>query len=130
MSKKVLPINRKTFQKEISTLSGCTLEECDYVLRAIETVVQKELADRGIVRIPGVVEIRKKVQAATAERQGVNPWNGKPCTFRARPAKNVLRFKAHKDLALFMAAHPIEANDAVQQVSDNASGNEGVSGAG
>lgn len=46
----------------------------------------------------GLAKLRVVHKPATKARQGINPFNGKPTTFAAKPARNVIKIKPLKKL--------------------------------
>ncbi len=56
----------------------------------------------GLFTVPGLMKITLKKKPATKARVGVNPFTGEQMTFKAKPARNVVRIrplKALKDMA-------------------------------
>ncbi len=48
-------------------------------------------AGSGVFKIPGLLRITVKRKPATPARQGINPFTKEPTTFKAKPARNVIR---------------------------------------
>jgi nucleoid DNA-binding protein len=74
------------------------------VLQALADEVRHELARKdgpGKVMIPDLVIVTRSVRPATAEKQGVNPFTREPMTFKAKPARTVI--KARPTAALTVA---------------------------
>ena len=47
----------------------------------------------GVFKVPGLMRITVKRKPATKERQGINPFTKEPMTFKAKPARNVVRVR-------------------------------------
>ena len=47
----------------------------------------------GVFAVPGLMRITVKRKPATKERQGINPFTKEPMTFKAKPARNVVRVR-------------------------------------
>jgi DNA-binding protein HU-beta len=70
------------------------------VLETLATVGYKELKKAGVFLVPGFAKFVVIKKPATKARQGTNPFNGEPMTFKAKPARKIVRarpVKAAKD---------------------------------
>ena len=67
-------------------------------LSALEDVCTKELQEKGIVCIPGILKIKAVAKPATEERQGINPFTKAPITIPAKPASTRLKISPVKAL--------------------------------
>ena len=70
---------------------------------ALSEVVKKDLSKRGpgAVNLAGLMKITVQRKPATKARKGINPFTGEMTTFKAKPARNVVKvrpMKALKDL--------------------------------
>ena len=52
----------------------------------------------GIFTLPGLCKIKVKRKKATKARKGINPFNGEPTIFKAKPACNVVKILPLKNL--------------------------------
>jgi hypothetical protein len=52
----------------------------------------------GIFTVPGLMKIKVNTRPATAARKGINPFTGEPTTFKAKPARRVVKVTALKGL--------------------------------
>lgn len=59
---------------------------------------QKELKQKGKVRIPQVGILRLNVKKAKPARWGTNPFTGEKQKFKAKPKSKVVKFTAAKQL--------------------------------
>ena len=67
---------------------------------ALVTVGHKELKKSGAFTVPGFAKFVVVKKPATKARKGVNPFTGEPTTFKAKPARKIVRarpVKAAKD---------------------------------
>lgn len=48
--------------------------------------------------IPGLMKCTVKRKPATKARKGINPFTGEPCTFKAKPARNIVKVRPLKKL--------------------------------
>ena len=73
------------------------------VKRVIESLAEigyKELKKTGAFVLPGFAKFVVAKKPATKARKGINPFNGEPMTFKAKPARRIVRarpVKAVKD---------------------------------
>jgi nucleoid DNA-binding protein len=70
------------------------------VIQSLANVGYKELKKNGLFVLPGFAKFVVIKKPATKERQGINPFTKEPMTFKAKPARKVLKarpVKAAKD---------------------------------
>ena len=70
------------------------------VLESLSAVGYKELKKNGLFVLPGFAKFVVIKKPATKERKGINPFTKEPMTFKAKPARKVLKarpVKAAKD---------------------------------
>lgn len=80
----------------------CSLAKKDVksVIESLAAVGHQELKRAGAFVLPGFAKFTVVKKPATPERQGVNPFTKEPTTFKAKPARKVLKVrpvKAAKD---------------------------------
>ena len=52
----------------------------------------------GIFTLPGLCKVKVVRKKATRARKGINPFTGEPTIFKAKPARNVVKVLALKNL--------------------------------
>ena len=70
------------------------------VIQSLATVGYKELKKNGVFLVPGFAKFVVIKKPATKARQGTNPFTGEAMTFKAKPARKIVRarpVKAAKD---------------------------------
>jgi DNA-binding protein HU-beta len=70
------------------------------VLETLATIGYKELKKSGVFLVPGFAKFVVIKKPATKARQGTNPFTGEAMTFKAKPARKIVRarpVKAAKD---------------------------------
>ncbi len=80
--------------------SGLEKKQVNAVLDALNNVVYKELKADREVTIPGLLKLTTVRKAAQPEREGINPFTKEKTTFKAKPARTVVKprpVKALKD---------------------------------
>ena len=79
---------------------GLSKKQVKGVIGALATVGYKELKKTGSFLLPGFAKFVVIKKPATKARQGINPFTKEPTTFKARPARKIVRarpVKAAKD---------------------------------
>jgi nucleoid DNA-binding protein len=85
----------------IADATGVSKRDVSAVFDALNEQIKKALSGRGGSRnftIHGLCKIVVQHKPATKERQGVNPFTGEPTTFKAKPARNVVKIRPLKKL--------------------------------
>ena len=70
------------------------------VLETLATIGYKELKKSGVFLVPGFAKFVVIKKPATKARKGTNPFTGEAMTFKAKPARKIVRarpVKAAKD---------------------------------
>jgi nucleoid DNA-binding protein len=70
------------------------------VLESLATTAYKELKKSGAFVVPGLAKFVVVKKPATKARKGTNPFTGEAMTFKAKPARKIVRarpVKAAKD---------------------------------
>lgn len=86
--------------EKISTATELTKKDVKGVLDSLATLGYKELKKTGAFTVPGFAKFVVVKKPATKARKGVNPFTGEPTTFKAKPARKIVRarpVKAAKD---------------------------------
>ena len=98
-----MPANRMSKTELIEAIagqSGLEKKQVSAVLDALSDVVYKELKAQHEVVIPGLLKLTSVTKPAVPEREGINPFTKEPTTFKAKPARTVIKprpLKALKD---------------------------------
>ena len=93
-------MNKSQFVAAMAEKSGLTRQQAESALDAINAMVAQQLGKRGPgeVLIPGLLRLNVVDKPATSQREGVNPFTREPMTFKARPARRVIKVRALKAL--------------------------------
>ncbi len=70
------------------------------ILETLASIGYKELKKSGVFLVPGFAKFVVIKKPATKARKGTNPFTGEPMTFKAKPARKIVRarpVKAAKD---------------------------------
>ena len=79
---------------------GLSKRQVKSVMESLTKIGYKELKKSGAFMLPGFAKFVVIKKPATKERQGINPFTKEPTTFKARPARKIVRarpVKAAKD---------------------------------
>jgi nucleoid DNA-binding protein len=65
------------------------------VFHVMGSLIKADLSKNGsgVFKVPGLMRITVTRKPATKERQGINPFTKEPMTFKAKPARNVIRVR-------------------------------------
>lgn len=93
------PAKSEVFAK-ISEVTGVSKKDVSAVFDALSEQIRKSLGKGGpkVFTIHGLCKITVTHKPATKERQGTNPFTGEPTTIKAKPARNVVKVRALKQL--------------------------------
>lgn len=84
----------------IAEASELTKRQISGVFDNLAAVIKKDLGKRGpgIFTVPGLMKIKVVRKPATKARKGINPFTGVEMMFKAKPARNVVKVLALKNL--------------------------------
>ncbi len=84
----------------IADKTGLTKKDVGAVFESLSTLIKRDLKRNGpgVYTVPGLMKIKVVRKPATKTRKGVNPFTGEPMTFKAKPARNVVKVLALKAL--------------------------------
>lgn len=94
------PPTKSEILGHISEETGLTRKEVAGVFESLNGVIKKNLGRRGpgVFTIPGLVKVKRVNKPATKARKGINPFTGEETTFKAKPARNVVKAVCLKGL--------------------------------
>jgi DNA-binding protein HU-beta len=82
--------------EQIATASELAKKDVKGVMEALATIGYKELKKNGVFVVPGFAKFVVIKKPATKARQGTNPFTGEPMTFKAKPARKIVRARPVK----------------------------------
>jgi nucleoid DNA-binding protein len=84
----------------LSESTGLTKAQVAAMFDSLATLVGKNLGPGGpgIFALPGLLKIKVVRKPATPARRGINPFTKQETTFKAKPARNVVKLQALKSL--------------------------------
>ena len=101
---KITPASKTRTKGEIYNLIAGQTElsrkQVVSVFDALSGVLAADLGRRGpgTCNIPGLAKVVVQRKPATKARRGINPFTGEETTFKAKPARNVVKVRALKNL--------------------------------
>ena len=81
--------------RTIAEHAGIQRSHVASVFQTMGAMIKADLSKGGIgvFKVPGLMRITVKRKPATPARQGINPFTKEPTTFKAKPARNVVRIR-------------------------------------
>jgi nucleoid DNA-binding protein len=88
---------------KIATKTGLSKKQVSTVFDALTEMIASELGKKGpgLFQIPGLLKLKVVRKPATKAKTGINPFTKEPMTYKAKPARNVVKalpLKFLKDL--------------------------------
>ena len=83
--------------------NNMTRKDVKAVIESLATIGYKELNKSGVFLVPGFAKFVVIKKPATKERSGINPFTKEPMTFKAKPARKIIKarpVKAAKEAVL------------------------------
>jgi nucleoid DNA-binding protein len=93
-------MSKAQFVDSIAEKSGLTKKQVASVLDGMNAVIAQQLGKRGPgqVLIPGLLQLSIVDKPATPQHEGINPFTKEPITYKAKPARKVIRARPLKAL--------------------------------
>ena len=85
---------------ELADSADMTKKQIATVFDGLAGMIKKDLGKRGpgVFTVPGLMKIKVVRKPATKARKGTNPFTGEEMMFKAKPARNVVKVQALKNL--------------------------------
>ena len=79
----------------IAEHAGIQRRDVAAVLHVMGSMIKADLSKNGagVFKVPGLMRITVQRKPATKARAGINPFTKEPTTFKAKPARNVIRVR-------------------------------------
>ncbi len=91
-------MTKSQFLEAIAQETGITKKQAGSVLDALDHTIAQQLKQSGEATIPGLVKFNVTTKPATPEHEGINPFTKQPMTFKAKPARKVVKARILKGL--------------------------------
>ena len=94
------PPTKSELMNSIAETTGLARKEVISVFDALNATIEANLKPRGpgTFSVPGLMKIKVNKKAAVKARKGINPFTGEETTFKAKPARKVVKVTPLKNL--------------------------------
>ena len=97
------PMTKTAILEQIAGNTGLTKKQASSVLDELAILIESHIKKGAVGQFtfPGLMKIEVRRKPATKARKGINPFTGEETTFKAKPARNVVKIrplKAIKDM--------------------------------
>lgn len=94
------PMSKTEIMTALAEGTGLTKKEVSSVLDELTKLIEKSLSKKGpgVFNLPGLMKITKVHKPATKARKGINRFTGEETTFKAKPARSVIKVRPLKGL--------------------------------
>lgn len=85
---------------EIADTTQLSKKQVSAVLEELGTLIERHVRKGGAGQftVPGLMKVQVVRKPATKARKGINPFTGEETTFKAKPARNVVKVRPLKKL--------------------------------
>jgi nucleoid DNA-binding protein len=99
-SKSEKALSKSDILAALSDSTGLTKAQVNGLFESLAGLVGKNIGEGGpgIFTLPGLLKIKVIRKPATPARTGINPFTKQETTFKAKPARNVVKLQALKSL--------------------------------
>ncbi len=100
VSAKEKPRTKSEVLTLISDHVGISKKEAAAVFEVMGEMIEKDLKKNacGAFNVPGMMKVYVQRKPATKSRKGINPFTKEEMTFKAKPARNVVKVRPLKNL--------------------------------
>lgn len=94
------PMTKTEILNALAESTGLSKKEVASVFDGLAELIGKSLGKRGpgVFNLPGLMKVTVQRKPATKEREGINPFTKEPTTFKAKPARNIVKVRPLKGL--------------------------------
>jgi len=94
------PMSKTEITAQLAEKTGLSKKEVGSVLESLAGLIEQNLGKKGpgVFNLPGVAKFKVVRKPATKARKGINPFTKEEVTFKAKPARNVVKIQALKAL--------------------------------
>lgn len=99
-TKAAKPLSKSEITAALSESTGLSKAQVASLFDSLVNLVGQNLGSTGpgIFTLPGLLKIKVVRKPATPARTGINPFTKQETTFKAKPARNVVKLQALKSL--------------------------------
>jgi nucleoid DNA-binding protein len=94
------PLNKSQILAELATSTGLAKRDVGKVVEELAGVIERHIGKKGPGQftLPGLFKIKTLRKPATKARKGINPFTKEEVTFKAKPARTVIKIRPLKKL--------------------------------
>lgn len=94
------PLTKSEIYSHLAGQTDLSKRQIGEVFDSLSDLIKKNVGRRGpgVFSVPGLMKIKVVRKPATKARKGVNPFTGEATTFKAKPARNVVKVQPLKGL--------------------------------
>jgi nucleoid DNA-binding protein len=94
------PLNKSQILADIATTTGIAKRDVGKVVEELAGVIERHIGKKGPGQftLPGLFKIKTLRKPATKARKGINPFTKEEVTFKAKPARTVIKIRPLKKL--------------------------------
>jgi nucleoid DNA-binding protein len=94
------PLNKSQILADISTTTGVAKRDVGKVVEELASVIERHIGKKGPGQftLPGLFKIKTIRKPATKARKGINPFTKEEVTFKAKPARIVIKIRPLKKM--------------------------------
>ena len=94
------PMTKSEITETLATETDLTKKEVARILEELAKLIDKNIGKGGpgVFNVPGLLKVMVVRKPATEARKGINPFTGQETTFKAKPARNVVKIRPLKGL--------------------------------
>jgi nucleoid DNA-binding protein len=94
------PLNKSQILADIANTTGLAKRDVGKVVEELASVIERHIGKKGpgSFTLPGLFKIKTLRKPATKARKGINPFTKEEVTFKAKPARTVIKIRPLKKL--------------------------------
>lgn len=94
------PLNKSQILTDIATTTGLAKRDVSKVVDELAGVIERHIGKKGpgSFTLPGLFKIKTIRKPATKARKGINPFTKEEVTFKAKPARTVIKIRPLKKM--------------------------------
>lgn len=94
------PMTKSAIIQELAEKADLSKKQVALVLDELGIVIERHIkkGSTGQFTLPGLIKIDVKKKPATKARKGISPFTGEKMTFKAKPARKVVKIRPLKKL--------------------------------
>jgi nucleoid DNA-binding protein len=92
------PSTKTEIFSHLADETGLKKKDIAAVFDAMTGMMKRDLKKVGVFNVPGLMKVKVVKKPSVPAREGVNPFTGEKMMFKAKPARNVVKITALKNL--------------------------------